>query len=136
MKQRGRKGMLSVVQDSSVSAVERPEPMGDLTPEQRIVWVNTVNSLPADWFPQETHLTLAQYCRHIVTAGHVSQMIEQMESQDEVDVTAYDKLLKMQERETRIILSLATKMRMTQQSTYDREKTKGHSAKVSRPWED
>jgi hypothetical protein len=135
MKQRGRKGMLAVVQDSSVSAVERPEPLVNLTPEQRVVWINTVNSLPADWFPRETHETLAQYCRHVVAAAHVSQMLEEVESRAEIDVSDYDKLLKMQERETRILLSLATKMRMTQQSTYHPEKTKGKTM-VDKPWED
>lgn len=135
MKQRGRKGLLSVVQDSAVSAVDRPEPLPELTPEQRVIWIETVNSLPADWFPGETHKTLAQYCRHVVSSRHVSQLIEQLELGKTVDVSEYDKLLKMQERESRILLSLATKMRMTQQSTYHPEKVKG-AAKVMRPWED
>jgi hypothetical protein len=59
-----------------------------------------------------------------------------MESGDDIDVTEYDKLLKMQERESRILVSLATKMRITQQATYHPEKVKDGSSKVPRPWED
>ena len=136
MKQRGRKGLLSVVQESPVSAQDRPEPLPELTAEQRIEWIQTVNSLPADWFPKETHGVLAQYCRHAVSSRHVSQMIEQAESRKDIEISEYDKLLKMQERESRILVSLATKMRMTQQATYDREKTKGVTTTVARPWED
>ena len=135
MKQRGRKSALSVVGGSGISAIERPQPLPELTPEQRNEWIQVVNALPADWFPAETHGVLAQYCRHLVTARHVAQMISDMESNKEIDVNEYDKLLKMQERESRIGVSLATKMRITQQATYDREKVKGTS-KVSRPWED
>ena len=137
MKQRGRKGALSVVHESGVSVEDRPDPLPELTPEQRIVWIQTVNALPAEWFPEETHNVLAQYCRHAVASRHVSQMIDQMESGGEIDVTTYDKLLKMQERESRILVSLATKMRITQQATYDREKVKsGGATTVTRPWED
>lgn len=135
MKQRGRKTALTVVQESDVSAVDRPEPPGELTPEQRIEWISVVNSLPAEWFPDETHGVLAQYCRHMVAGRHISQMIQQLESGKDIDVAEYDRLLKMQERESRIIVSLATKMRMTQQATYHPEKSKG-KGKVSRPWED
>ena len=135
MKQRGRKAALAVVHESAISAINRPEPPPELTNEQRIEWILVVNSLPADWFPDETHKVLAQYCRHAVTSRHVSQMIEQMEAGDNIDVTEYDKLLKMQERESRILVSLATKMRITQQATYHPEKIKPGQV-VSNPWED
>ena len=135
MKQRGKKSALSVVQNNAITATDRPQPLSELTPEQRNEWIEVVNSLPAEWFPAETHGVLAQWCRHSVSARHVSQMIDTMEGQSQIDITEYDKLLKMQERESRILLSLATKMRMTQQATYHPEKSKG-KGKVNRPWED
>ena len=134
MKQRGRRQNLAVARESGISAQERPEPAVDLTPEQRIEWISVVNALPADWFPAETHGVLAQYCKHAVAAKHVAQMIADMEAGDEIDVNDYDRLLRMQERESRILVSLATKMRITQQATYDREKVKP-KAKVKSPWE-
>ena len=135
MKQRGRKSILAVVDKSAITATNRPDPLPELTPEQRIEWITLVNTLPADWFPLETHGVLAQYCRHLVASRHISELISDMENGDQIDVTNYDKLLKMQERESRILVSLATKMRITQQSIYDREKVKGKTA-VDKPWED
>ena len=134
MKQRGRKTKLAVVNGSAISAVHRPEPLAEMTNEQRIEWILVVNSLPADWFPDQTHKVLAQYCRHAVTGRHVSQMIQQIELADIIDVVEYDKLLKMQERESRMIVSLATKMRITQQATYHPEKTKSATV-IKPPWE-
>jgi len=135
MKQRGRKTALSVVQGSAISAIDRPEPPSELTNEQRIEWILVVNSLPADWFPDETQKVLAQYCRHAVAGRHVATLIDDLEGSDAIDVVHYDRLLKMQERESRMLVSLATKMRMTQQSTYHPEKGKPTQT-IENPWED
>lgn len=57
------------------------------------------------------------------------------ESEDfDITVSALDRLLKMQERESRVITTLATKMRISQQSTYDKSKKKPLAGK--KPWED
>ena len=135
MKQRGRKQNLAIVQESPISAQDRPEPTPDLTPEQRIEWIQVVNSLPAEWFPAETYSLLAQYCKHVVAARHIAELIQRAEGAEELDVTDYDKLLKMQERESRIIASLGTKMRITQQSTWSDQKVKtGKGKKAKSPW--
>jgi hypothetical protein len=135
MKQRGRKQNLAVVQDAPVSAQDRPEPPPDLTPEQRLEWISVVNSLRADWFPVETHGVLSQYCKHMVASRHVAELIADMEQSDAIDIDSYDKLLKMQERESRILVSLATKMRITQQATYHPEtQTKKGTTRAKSPW--
>ena len=56
------------------------------------------------------------------------------EKDDEFKVGDYDLLLKMQEREGRALSSLATRMRMTQQTQYDKSKKRGSGA-VKKPWE-
>lgn len=134
MAQRGRKSTaeLSVVQQE-YDVVERPRAPSDLTPEQSQEWAAVVNRLPADWFPAETHAILAQYCRHVVAARKVAQLIETMESDPQMDLDQYDKALKMQERESRAMTSLATKMRVTQQSTSTHRARK--PSMVKRPWE-
>lgn len=137
MKQRGKKSLKAVDSNLPISAVERPEPPSDLTPEQRLEWIYVVNSVRADWFSDETHRMLAQYCKHVVTANHIAQLIEQEEGEKEIDLERYDKLLKMQERESRAILALARSMRLTQQATYHQEKTKqSKSNKAKAPWEE
>ena len=135
MKQRGQKGInqLTVVK-SETSAIERPEPPPELTVEQKCEWVRVVNSLPADWFQDYSTQALVQYTRHLVNARRIAQLIEDMCSEDSFDALSYDKLLSMQERETRILLSLATKMRLTQQSTYSDRKGK-EPIKARKLWE-
>lgn len=110
---------------ANITAVERPDAPYDLTDEQADEWRAVVNRLPADWFTRETWPLLAQYCRHVVSARHVSELIRKLEAApDGFDVDEYDKLLKMQEREGRALSSLATRMRLSQQSVHDREKKK------------
>ena len=95
-------------------------------------WDAVVSRMPADWFGRETHGMLAQYCRHVVAARRVAQMIEKA---DGYDVGEYDQLLKMQEREGRALSSLATRMRLTQQAVHDRERGKGKAPVAGKPWE-
>lgn len=125
---RGRKSAdaLSVVPASSVvSIVRRPEPPDELTPEEAEEWRAVVNSLAADWFRRETHALLVLYCRHVVNARCVAQLIQTIKSKDPVDIDGYDRLLKMQERESRALSSLATRMRTSQHSNYAKDKKRG-----------
>lgn len=125
---------MTLAADNTAKIAERPTPPGHLTAEQQEVWRNTVDSLPADWFRPETHEVLAQYCRHVVAARHVADQIAEMEaSADKFDVREYGMLLRCQDNQTGAINSTATKLRMTLQSTYDKSKKKGSTAK--KPWE-
>lgn len=131
---RGPKSIAAYAAQAVVEAVERPDAPYDLTDAQAIVWRGVVNQLPADWFPAETWPMLSQYCRHVVSSQHVAKLIHDLEAKtDGFDVNEYDQLLRMQEREGRALSSLATRMRLTQQSTYDKSKTKPKQAK--RLWE-
>ena len=126
---------LSVISGNGVETVRRPDPPSELTDEQAGEWLSVTSRLPADWFPRETHGLLAQYCRHVIAARRVSQLIQNAENTgQEFDVEDYDRLLKMQEREGRAMSSLATRMRITQQTQYD--KTKKRGSQVKRPWEE
>jgi hypothetical protein len=126
---RGRKsaGDLVAAQTiaGAVSRLERPSPPSELTDEQSTEWWAVVNRMPAAYFPRETHALLVQYCRHVVTARRVAQLIAATENNPSLDVAVYKDLLKMQEAEGRAISSLATRMRLTQQATVN--------AKVQKP---
>ncbi len=134
MKARGRisAASLEVSKVAPVEVVQRPDAPYDLTDEQTTEWWAVVNRLPAEWFPRETHALLAQYCRHVVAARRIAQLVD-AEEKGELDLDRYDKLLKMAEREGRALSSLATRLRITQQSTLS-EKTKKPSM-VKKPWE-
>lgn len=133
---RGRKSAASLaVASRPVEVVQRPDAPYDLTDEQSEEWWAVVNRMPADWFPRETHGMLAQYCRHVVAARRVAQLIADREAQaGALDVEEYDRLLKMQEREGRAISSLATRMRISQQATVRAEQARKPS-QVRKPWE-
>lgn len=133
MSERGKLS-LAALETNPVTAIDRPRPPEALTPEQRAEWLDVVNRLPADWFPRETHAVLAQYCRHVVNSRRVGQMIENLLAADNYSLEDYERLLKMQEREGRALSSLATRMRLTQQSTYDVKKKKG-AAISDKPWQ-
>lgn len=143
---RGPKPRTEVVESPSVEYLERPSPPAELNTLQANEWNAVVGRLPADWFPAETHTMLAQYCKHKSAAEMVSSLIAEMEVRDHAategeekpdgdayfDLDAYDKLLKMQERESRAITALARSLRFTLQATYDKSKNTGPS--MPEPW--
>jgi len=142
MKQRGRKSSasVSVISANGLEATTRPSPSPELTDEQANEWREIVNSLSADWFPRESLGLLAQYCKHIIASRHIGQLITEMETDEDEEflISKYDKLLQMQEREGRAISSLATRMRLTQQSVWTAEGagTKNRNrAKSNKPWQ-
>lgn len=133
MQQRGRKSLAALAVPSPIETIQRPDAPYDLTDEQADEWRAVVGRMPADWFPRETWPLLSQYCRHIVNARRVAQLIEQAAGRKDLDVGEYDALLKVQERETRAISALARSMRLTQQTTYDKSKKK--PLQVAKPWD-
>ena len=134
--QRGRKSAAAltlVPKVAPVEIVERPRAPSDLTEEARREWDSVVATMSADWFPRETHALLAQYCRHVVTARRIAQLIEQAEQGSELSLDEYDKLTAMAGRESRAIAMLCTKLRLSQQSIYDQSRKKPKRA--AKPWE-
>lgn len=137
MKQRGRVSAAAselVPITAPLDRVERQGAPHDLTDEETEVWVAVVNAEAADWFSPSTVPLLAQYCRHVIHARRIAELLEKACSDPALSVVDYDRLLKMQERESRAITTLATKMRLCQQSTTNhRGNKKPGSAK--KPWE-
>jgi hypothetical protein len=123
---------LAVQTPEQVEKIQRPDAPYDLTDEQTEEWWAVVNRLPADWFPRETHAILSQYCRHVVAARRLAQLVAAEEA-GELDLDRYDQLLRMQEREGRALSSLATRLRITQQATLNAKAKK--PTQVRKPWE-
>src|SRR5690625_4756054 len=158
MKQRGRKSAGELAVASPVLVQPRPDAPVELTPEQADVWNEVVDALPADWFPAETHPLLIQYCRirsgcvsagnqthplliqycrHTIEARRIAQLIDQECAREELDVATYAALLRMQARETTALKSMASSMRLSQQSSRrdDNSATAKKNRTVTRPWE-
>ena len=137
--QRGRKSAaaLTVVPNPDPSVLERSEraaPPRQLGGAEREVWRSVVGCLPADWFCGATLPILEQYCVHAVAARHLGGWIERARREPDVRIGDYDRLLRMRERETRAMASLATKLRITPQSTTNH---RGHrtDGAARKPWE-
>lgn len=133
---RGRKSAaeLTVISGDGIETIRRPDAPAELTEEQADEWRAVTNRLPADWFPRETHSLLAQYCRHVIAARRIAQLVDSIEAAEQFDLDAYDKALKMQEREGRALSSLATRMRITQQATVRASQARKPPT-VKKPWE-
>jgi hypothetical protein len=134
MTKRGRKSgaSLAIRPVTPIETTQRPVPPDELSDEGAAEWREIVDRLPADWFTRETQALLVQYCRHVVAARHVSQLIAAIQEVEKFDFKAYHDALKMQQRESGILASLATKMRISQQSTYDKSRKKARAGKLSR----
>lgn len=138
MGSRGRKSGASLAvlarSPSPVEIVERPKAPHDLTDEETEVWVAVTSAEAADWFTPSTLPLLAQYCRHVIRARHVAEWIEAATGSKDLSIEDYDRLLKMQARESAALAQLATKMRIAQQSTTNHRGNKKAPTTV-RPWE-
>lgn len=137
---RGRKSAaaLALVGPSGIESVRRPAPPADLTDEQKVEWVAVVNRLPADWFPRETHPMLVALCCSAVSYRRLNQMVVEFEGRMEdlpspPVMEAFDRLLKMRQREASVLSSLSTRMRISQHATYD--KTRRKPIQAATPWE-
>lgn len=133
MAKRGRQSLAALAITTPIETIQRPDAPYDLTDDQAEEWRAVVDRMPADWFPRETWPLLSQYCRHIVNARRVAQLIEQAAGRKKLNIGEYEALLKVQERESRAISALARSMRLTQQTTYDKSKKK--PLQVAKPWE-
>ena len=108
-------------------------PPDGLTDEQAQVWRDTVESRSADYFGQDAAPLLEEYCRVVVMCRLLAVQIEAAIAGDEDgDLKA---LLDMRDKESRRMASIATKLRITNQSRYTPDKAavrarKGSGGKV------
>lgn len=112
---------------------DRPPPPAGLTEGQATTWRVIVDSEPAAWFTPSTLPLLRQYCIHVSRARRIANLLNAMEQAEQVDLDEYAKLLRAEDLQTSALARLATKMRLSQQSTYDRQKAK--PAKTPRSWD-
>ena len=135
MRGRNSSGEIALIGPAELELVPRQKPPRELTDEEVRVWRAVVSSEPADWFSPSTSPLLAQYCRHVVHTKRIAEMIERATGDPNLAVTDYERLLKMQQRESQTAAMLATRMRLTQQSTTNHRGNKKPSGAQRKPWE-
>lgn len=112
-----------------------------LNPRATDEWRRVVNRMPSNWFTDETLSILQAYCEHVAEGEAIQIMIEKVRAVAMTDDDAYQRyrnLLRDKEVQTRAALSCATKMRLTQQSSWTHQtsevaKTKAGASK--KPWQ-
>lgn len=125
-------GRRSSAELSVIPVQQRQQPPAHMTDEEKQVWGLTVNRLPAEWFPDETLPLLEQYCVHVVRARQFRRELQNpaLRPKDR------DKLINSESNQTRLVLQLATKMRIAQQSTRTQMQTKPRTVTAATPFDD
>jgi hypothetical protein len=137
----GRKSTASLTVLKTPKLDKRLDAPGTLTARQREIWVSVVNTKPADWFTDDTAALLVAYVKSVDQHELLSLQVESFDMSALCDmdgVKMLDRLHAMQERQARLFQSLATRMRLTQQSRWQpataSSKT-NQSAGSARPWD-
>jgi hypothetical protein len=98
--------------------VHRPAPPASLTATESKVWRAVVNDAPSGWFTAAQEPLLTAYCRHVVSSDQLAAVInkEGLDASDVISLRRFSRLLMMRHRESSMLMTLATKMRLTQQA--------------------
>jgi len=111
---------------------QRAEPLADLTEEEAAIWRETVSSEPADFFNTAAlRAMLKDYCCHRAEADRITSIVRQFKTdwlKSAEGVKRYRELLTARVQECRGAASMATKLRLTNQSRF-RSDTAGTAAK-------
>ena len=124
---------LSVVQVGTRERLAAPD---DLTEEQSALWKSVVDSKPIDWFAEDSAPLLKEYVRAACMADWMEAQVQAAMTGD--DAALLKSFMQMRDMESKRVASLATKLRLTQQSRY----TPGAAATAEkkagaagRPWQ-
>src|SRR5262245_5333553 len=126
---------LELMDKTSIEVVRRLRSPDELTLEQRKEFERVVTTMPAEWFVPANTSLLVQYCRHVVMARRIADLIEAKISGEVEDMKGLAKLQRAQIAESKIIHQLMTAMRMTPQSVQpSRAVSPKRLQQVPSPW--
>jgi hypothetical protein len=122
---------LSIIPRLPANRVATP---AGLSKKERDLWRAVVDSKPAEWFGPDSAPVLTEYVRAAVLCDQLARMVDRALKGQGADLkTALD----LRDREARRMASLATKLRLTNQSRYTPQAASTANAKAagSRPWQ-
>jgi hypothetical protein len=114
----------------------RLAPPGDLTPEQSALWASVVETKPADWFGEDNAPLLKEYVRAVSMCDALEIQVQTAMAGGEPGVVKG--FLDMRDKESKRVASIATKLRLTQQSRYTPKAANTANNRVgagSKPWQ-
>lgn len=136
---RGRKKALTVIPGGFGTG--RPPPPVELSDRQAQIWRDVVETEAAELFATAaTKNLLVDYCRHRETGESYSVLIESFDRdwiKTEDGLNRFRALCRGRDVETRAAVTLAMKLRLTNQSRYVKDAAAVASRKAAgvRPWE-
>jgi hypothetical protein len=129
MKTGGRRSAAAHAADIlTLPVVPRPSALPSLTPQQAVEWDAIVARMPSTWFLRETEPMLESYCKQIILLRELGQQLEAAKGTPD-----WERLFKLHNDGNKVLVLLATRMRLTQQSTYDKSKKK--PVQAASPWD-
>jgi hypothetical protein len=139
VKQRGRQSAAALATVTPLP-IRLLAPPPDLSPEEAQVWAGVVATKPGDWWDAATIPLLAQYCRAVALADLLGDQVRQCAAAmltDPDQLGTLKELRKMQAQLSGEMKSLATSMRLTQQSRYNAKNSDTASRRVvsRKPWQ-
>lgn len=127
---------LEGMQISPIEIQDRLLPPIDFDQQETTIWINIVNSMPSDWFNIGSIPLLTQYVRHVVASRNIAQLIADATSNtEEINVKLYISLLRAQKEESSALSSLATKLRISNQSLINKRGNHKEIGSKKKPWE-
>lgn len=124
MEQPGRKSAEALANLSLVS-VRRPEPPPNLNAKQAALWRSIVATKPPDWFLADTLPLLEAY---IIAIGLANTLQTELDKFGQAPLGSgknfakFRRLVSMHQQQVKMLTTLATKLRITQQSRLDKNK--------------
>jgi len=104
----------------------RLQPPESLNDAQKLIWHQTVDNLPDDWFGLEQTPMLIAYCGHVARAAQIEVALSTLDPLENLE--QFDKLAKLASLESAKIAMHARAMRLTQQSRLKAETAQSHGA--------
>jgi len=135
----GRKSLESLSVVTSLPG-QRLEPPVELSESQAGIWRSIVSTKPPDWWRADSAPLLVAYCKAIELYRALAAQLEAFTPQrikSSKGFTRYEKLCKLTRAQAQLLTTLATKMRLSQQSRYTEKtgSTADRKAGGARPWE-
>lgn len=142
MKTRGRNSAASLSVVVAGGFGNRPNPPPHLTKRQKTIWQDAVAGEDPNFFNTGAlRGLLADYCRRRSVSDELTEVIDTLGGvwiDEPEQQQRYDQLLKMRDREMAAVISLATKLRLTNQSRYLADvaaRAARKAPKQAAPWE-
>jgi len=114
---RGKKSTKGLPLQAVPTLRARMEPPAELTPVQAATWRAVVASRPVDWFDGASAPLLVAYCRAVAAQAVIAVAIDTFGPIAE-RVVEYRKLLDLQDAQAKIVIRLATSMRLSQHARH------------------